>query len=109
MTPRRPKLSRGDGQFRADDRPSISSQPGSSRVHPADAADRGRSPKDAHPPGPATTRHPQAPRLVAAIVDRLTFNAHIIETGTNSYRLLTTKTGRRGGARTRDHNGARSS
>jgi len=34
------------------------------------------------------------PRLVAAIVDRLTFNAHIIETGTNSYRLLTTKTGR---------------
>jgi DNA replication protein DnaC len=34
------------------------------------------------------------PRLVAAIVDRLTFNAHIIETGTHSYRLLTTKTGR---------------
>jgi len=32
------------------------------------------------------------PRLVAAIVDRLTFNAHIIETGTESYRLLTTKT-----------------
>ena len=32
------------------------------------------------------------PRLVAAIVDRLTFNAHIIETGTNSYRLRTTKT-----------------
>ena len=35
------------------------------------------------------------PRLVAAIVDRLTFNAHIVETGTQSYRL-TTKTGRRG-------------
>ncbi len=34
------------------------------------------------------------PRLVAAIVDRLTFNAHIIETGTESYRLLSTKTGR---------------
>jgi DNA replication protein DnaC len=34
------------------------------------------------------------PRLVAAIVDRLTFNAHIIETGHESYRLLTTKTGR---------------
>ena len=32
------------------------------------------------------------PRLVAAIVDRLTFNAHIIETGTDSYRLRTTKT-----------------
>ena len=30
------------------------------------------------------------PRLVAAIVDRVTFNAHIIETGTNSYRLRTT-------------------
>lgn len=34
------------------------------------------------------------PRLVAAIVDRLTFNAHIIETGTQSYRLRTTKTSR---------------
>src|SRR5438105_798821 len=34
------------------------------------------------------------PRLVAAIVDRLTFNAHIIETGTESYRLRTTKTAR---------------
>ena len=28
-------------------------------------------------------------RLVAAIVDRVTFNAHIIETGTESYRLRT--------------------
>jgi len=27
---------------------------------------------------------------VAAIADRLTFNAHIIETGTKSYRLRTT-------------------
>ncbi|HEV8064246.1 MAG TPA: IS21-like element helper ATPase IstB, partial [Acidimicrobiales bacterium] len=27
------------------------------------------------------------PRLVAAIVDRVTFNAHIIETGSSSYRL----------------------
>jgi DNA replication protein DnaC len=34
------------------------------------------------------------PRLVAAIVDRLTFNAHIIETGTASYRLRITKTAR---------------
>src|SRR5579875_3750612 len=32
------------------------------------------------------------PRLVAAIVDRVTFNAHIIETGRESYRLHTTKT-----------------
>ena len=31
------------------------------------------------------------PRLVAAIVDRLSFNAHIIETGTESYRLRTTR------------------
>ena len=31
------------------------------------------------------------PRLVAAIVDRLTFNAHILETGTQSYRLATSK------------------
>jgi DNA replication protein DnaC len=32
------------------------------------------------------------PRLVAAIVDRVTFNAHIIETGTQSWRLRTSKT-----------------
>ena len=31
------------------------------------------------------------PRLVAAIVDRLTFNAHIIETGTDSFRLRSTR------------------
>lgn len=34
-----------------------------------------------------------APRLVAAIVDRITFNAHILETGTQSYRLRTGRTG----------------
>lgn len=32
------------------------------------------------------------PRLVAAIVDRITFNAHILETGTASYQLRTSKT-----------------
>ncbi len=32
------------------------------------------------------------PRLCAAIVDRVTFNATIIETGTDSYRLKTTRT-----------------
>jgi DNA replication protein DnaC len=32
------------------------------------------------------------PRLVAAIVDRITFNAHILETGTQSYRLRTSRT-----------------
>ncbi|MGH3371991.1 MAG: IS21-like element helper ATPase IstB [Nocardioidaceae bacterium] len=31
------------------------------------------------------------PRLAAAVVDRLTFNAHIIQTGTTSYRLTTTQ------------------
>ena len=31
------------------------------------------------------------PRLVAAIVDRVTFNAHILETGTQSYQLRTSK------------------
>lgn len=31
------------------------------------------------------------PRLIAAIVDRITFNAHILETGTESYRLRTSK------------------
>ena len=35
------------------------------------------------------------PRLVAAIVDRVTFNAHILETGAQSYRLRTSKTSRR--------------
>lgn len=37
-------------------------------------------------------------RLAAAVVDRLTFNAHIINTGTNSYRLRTTRTNRKGAA-----------
>jgi DNA replication protein DnaC len=31
------------------------------------------------------------PRLVAAIVDRITFNAHNLEIGTQSYRLRTSK------------------
>ncbi|WP_295700671.1 IS21-like element helper ATPase IstB [Lapillicoccus sp.] len=31
------------------------------------------------------------PRLAAAVVDRLTFNAHIIQTGTTSYRLRATR------------------
>lgn len=35
------------------------------------------------------------PRLVAAIVDRLTFNGHIIETGSDSYRLRSTKSRKR--------------
>lgn len=34
-------------------------------------------------------------RLVAAIVDRVTFNAHILETGTQSYRLRTIRTATR--------------
>ncbi|MGH3966358.1 MAG: IS21-like element helper ATPase IstB [Pseudonocardiaceae bacterium] len=35
------------------------------------------------------------PRLAAAVVDRLTFNAHIIQTGTDSYRLRTTRTAKK--------------
>ena len=35
------------------------------------------------------------PRLCAAIVDRLTYNGHIIETGTTSYRLAHARTTRR--------------
>jgi DNA replication protein DnaC len=34
------------------------------------------------------------PHLVASIVDRLTLRAHIIETGTESYRLRTTRAGK---------------
>jgi DNA replication protein DnaC len=42
------------------------------------------------------------PRLVAAIVDRITFNAHILETGSQSYRLAASKTASR--ARPARHN-----
>jgi DNA replication protein DnaC len=38
------------------------------------------------------------PRLAAAIVDRLTFNALIIETGTQSYRLRATRARNKKGA-----------
>jgi DNA replication protein DnaC len=31
------------------------------------------------------------PRLAAAVVDRLTFKAHIVETGTHTYRLRATR------------------
>jgi DNA replication protein DnaC len=57
-------------------------------------------------------------RLAAAVVDRLTFKAHIIETGTASYRLRTTRAQSlrrasngarpRGGADSQDQGGARS-
>ena len=33
-------------------------------------------------------------RLVAAVIDRVTFNAHIVETGTDSYRHRTSRTRR---------------
>ena len=42
------------------------------------------------------------PRLAAAVVDRLTFRAHIIETGSESYRLRVT-TASKGGHRPADH------
>ena len=38
------------------------------------------------------------PRLAAAVVDRLTFRAHILETGSESYRLRLSRT-RKGGAK----------
>lgn len=38
-------------------------------------------------------------RLAAAVVDRLTYRAHIIETGTDSYRLRATERARKGGAK----------
>lgn len=40
------------------------------------------------------------PRLAAAVVDRLTFNAHIINTGTTSYRLRATRAKQKGAATT---------
>ncbi|GLW03959.1 hypothetical protein Slala05_75890 [Streptomyces lavendulae subsp. lavendulae] len=45
-----------------------------------------------HGPAPdGWTKTFTGPRLCAAIVDRLTFNATIIETGTDSYRLASTR------------------
>jgi len=41
------------------------------------------------------------PRLAAAVVDRLTFHAHIINTGTTSYRLRTTRAAKSSGPATR--------
>ncbi len=38
------------------------------------------------------------PRLAAAVVDRLTFRAHILETGSASYRLRTSQTKRKEGS-----------
>ena len=57
------------------------------------------------------------PRLAAAVVDRLTFNAHIIQTGTSSYRLTSTRNKKgaantslttQGGAKSGQHSGAKS-
>ena len=42
------------------------------------------------------------PRLAAAVVDRLTFNAHIIQTGTKSYRLGATRAATTGRPRTQE-------
>lgn len=46
-------------------------------------------------------------RLVAAVVDRLTFRAHIIETGTESYRLRLTRTQRPGPSAERSQRSSR--
>jgi len=45
------------------------------------------------------------PRLAAAVVDRITFRAHIIETGTESYRLRTSRAKGRHPAKTVDPKG----
>lgn len=46
-------------------------------------------------------------RLVSAVIDRVTFNAHIIETGTESYRLrITRQQHARGGAKSAEQGGA---
>ena len=45
----------------------------------------------ASPPPDGWTRTFTDPRLCVAIVDRLTFNGAIIETGTQSYRLAHAK------------------
>jgi len=45
------------------------------------------------------------PRLAAAVVDRITFRAHIIETGTDSYRLRTSRAKGRHPAKTVDPKG----
>ena len=44
------------------------------------------------------------PRLVAAIVDRVTYNANILETRTQCYKLATSKTTRPASQRTRSQN-----
>jgi hypothetical protein len=46
------------------------------------------------PSAPGRARTFTDPRLCAAIVDRITFQAHIIETGTESFRLRTTQRNR---------------
>jgi DNA replication protein DnaC len=48
------------------------------------------------------------PRLCSAIVDRLTFGGHIIETGTQSYRLLHARQRKNAGAQSSRHRGAKS-
>jgi len=47
-------------------------------------------PKEQSPGKPTT-----APRLAAAVVDRLTFKALIVETGSESYRLRASRAGKK--------------
>jgi hypothetical protein len=53
---------------------------------------RGQSASIKGQPPAATSPAEHESKSVAAIVDRVTFNAHILETGTQSYRLRTSKT-----------------
>lgn len=64
---------------------------GDARVGPG-AGVRGGSSSDVRDElGARWTKTFTDPRLCAAIVDRLTFNGTIIETGTDSYRLASTR------------------
>ena len=58
-----------------------------------------RIPQTEHVPAPVEwTSAFTDPRLCAAIVDRLTYDAHIITTGAGSYRLRTTAARRQAGS-----------
>lgn len=62
------------------------------RPGPAYGQVTGQTPRGEQVPAPVGwTKTFTAPRLCAAIVDRLTFNGTIIGTGTDSYRLASTR------------------
>ena len=62
-----------------------------------------RSPSPPNAPFSAWARPPADPRLAAAIVDRLTFHALIVETGSESSRLRATRSRKKGAPKPSDH------